>query len=120
MSNHYYDELKKSMLLKLLQLLGKKWSMSILISFIDDEKQQYCTIMKKFKKAINPTLLSERLKSFEKHSIIMKCDDGCYQITELGKKVITYLDTFKEEMEKNNFTFPEKLKSKKYFGNVYY
>jgi DNA-binding HxlR family transcriptional regulator len=54
--------------LKLLQLLGKKWSIQIL--YMIDKPISYNEIKANCENKINPTLLSSRLKSFIKLNLI--------------------------------------------------
>jgi len=93
-------------LIKLSQLLGKKWSLPILHSFIFDEIQTFGQIEKKFRNDIHPTTLSNRLKAFERFNIILR-EQNTYKITAFGKLLIKTQYDLKVKAKQNNLSIPE-------------
>ena len=93
-------------LIKLNQLLGKKWSLPILHSFIFDEIQTFTQIEKKFKNDIHPTTLSNRLKLFEQFNIISR-QKNTYKITDFGKLLIKTQYELKLKAKQNSLSIPE-------------
>jgi len=98
-------EIARCSLIKIYHLLGKKWSLPILHSFIDDNIQSYNSIQRKFNKSINPTILSNRLKSFELYGIILRTRNG-YHITGFGLTLINLLHILKDESIRHNLFIP--------------
>ena len=92
-------------LIKINQLFGKKWSLPVLHSFIFDEIQSFGQIERKFKKNIHPTILSNRLKSFEQFNIIVK-NRNTYKITTFGKILIKTQGDLKLQTKQNNLSIP--------------
>lgn len=68
------------------KIMGRKWSVPILLNLKNGEKYNFTDIVHFTSRRINRTLLSNMLKDFIKIGIMQK-NKGKYSITTLGKKV---------------------------------
>ncbi len=73
----------------LLDLLGRRWAMSILWH-LSDTNQTFREIQKRCDDA-SPTVLNTRLKELRAAKLVMKADRG-YALTDDGKKLYAYLE----------------------------
>ena len=93
-------------MIKLIHLLGKKWSLPLIHCFYINKSLTYNSILNNLEKDINPTILSNRLKSFEKYKIIRKIDNQGYEITRFGEKIIDIIHDLKSEIIEVNLEIP--------------
>lgn len=91
-------------LLELQYLLGKKWTLPILVDFREGNKS-FNEIKKSAKNIVNSTLLSKMLKELVNYNILKKVENGKlrYELTEEGKEFVDILVQLKEWAGKNGF-----------------
>ncbi|MBR9676252.1 helix-turn-helix transcriptional regulator [Candidatus Woesearchaeota archaeon] len=88
--------------------LGSKWTIPLLHYF--EKPHSFNEINKKTKKLINPTLLSNRLKTFEKFKILKKeviNNKTIYSLTTQGKKLKDVLHEIKDWAITNKLGIPK-------------
>ena len=106
MTEKNIKEFQNCGLIRIYGLLGKKWSMPILHSFMSRDRQKYVDIHRRYRKIINPSLLSDRLKSFQMSGIISKDEENVYSLTRFGRRLVSILHEVKEEAISEDLKIP--------------
>ena len=84
--------------LKLYNLLGRKWTCPLLINFKPEKCYSFEDIIKSSSRKIHRTLLSTLLKDMIAVGIVEN-NDNCYKLTERGVKVQEILREIKRTMQ---------------------
>ena len=93
---------KNCAVLKVANIIGKRWTLLILLELYKGEGKKRYTQIKKKMKGITPKILSMRLKELEKHSLIDKQVDASsfpiksfYSLTLSGKDFMKIVEEMK-------------------------
>jgi len=86
--------------LKLYNILGRKWTCPLLINFKPEKCYSFEDIIKSSSRKIHRTLLSTLLKDMIAVGIVQN-SDNCYKLTEKGVKIQEILQEIKRTMQDN-------------------
>jgi DNA-binding HxlR family transcriptional regulator len=89
--------------LKLYNLLGRKWTCPLLINFKPEKCYSFEDIIKSSSRKIHRTLLSTLLKDMISVGIVQN-NDNCYKLTKKGVRLQEILQEIKRTMQDTNDT----------------